>query len=475
MDFQAYTLQKHNEWACLQLKAPDSDTRTPIHLCCVIDTSASMSTDFKLENVKRSLQFLLDFLTPQDMISIITFSQAAQTILTPTLVTSLEKDNIRTRISLINVESNTNISGGIIQARSVLMTDTSMKQSILLLTDGVANVGLTKSTDILKLVRNTISGTSMSCVGYGTDHNVDLLQNMATEGSGSYYVVNNLEDVAVVFGDVLGGLISCFAQQIHIILPSGVEVKSRYSMIPLSDKTEVVIGDLSSSMEATFLAKIPTGSVVTVTGYNLQTHTPFEMNTVVQMIDDEEHQVNGEAHYLRFEVLNLIEITNSILKRFNATHDEIKSQLEMVKECITTISNHQVNHAHTLWGLLIQELNTCKSGLENYNNRHHYDMGALMTQRADYLGRMRGIATQEPDMPSTMPSAVPVTRTFSNYVQRQISAQMSATVATPMDPRNVSCDSSPSMVPLPYDMLPIPPIALTRQVACGGGVCGSML
>jgi hypothetical protein len=409
------------------------------------------------------------------MISIITFSQAAQTILTPTLVTSLEKDNIRTRISLINVESNTNISGGIIQARSVLMTDTSMKQSILLLTDGVANVGLTKSTDILELVRNTISGTSMSCVGYGTDHNVDLLQNMATEGSGSYYVVNNLEDVAVVFGDVLGGLISCFAQQIHIILPSGVEVKSRYSMIPLSDKTEVVIGDLSSSMEATFLAKIPTGSVVTVTGYNLQTHTPFEMNTVVQMIDDEEHQVNGEAHYLRFEVLNLIEITNSILKRFNATHDEIKSHLEMVKECIVTVSEHQVNHAHTLWGLLIQELNTCKSGLENYNNRHHYDMGALMTQRADYLGRMRGIATQEPDMPSTMPSAVPVTRTFSNYVQRQISAQMSATVATPMDPRNVSCDSSPSMVPLPYDMLPIPPIALTRQVACGGGVCGSML
>jgi hypothetical protein len=470
-----------------------------------------MSTDFKLENVKRSLQFLLDFLTPQDMISIITFSHAARTILSPTLVTSLEKDNIRTRISLINVESNTNISGGIIQARSALIADTTMKQSILLLTDGVANVGLTKSADILELVRNTINefnGTSMSCVGYGTDHNVDLLQNMATEGSGSYYVVNNLEDVAVVFGDVLGGLISCFAQQVHIILPSGVEVKSRYSMMPLSDKTEVVIGDLSSSMEATFLAKIPTGSVVTVTGYNLQTHTPFEMNTVVQLIEDEEHQVNGEAHYLRFEVLNLIETTNSILKRFNATQDEIKVQLEKVKECIVTVSEHQVNHDHSLWVILIQELNTCKSGLENYNNRHHYDMGALMTQRADYLGRMRGIASHEPDLPSiipsAVPSAVPVTRTFSNYVQRQISAQMSATVATvatPMDPRNISCDSSPSMVPLPYDMLPIPPIALTRQDTCGGspsmvplpydmlpippialtrqdtcgGVCGSML
>jgi Mg-chelatase subunit ChlD len=477
MDFQAYTLQKHNEWACLQLKAPDSSERTPIHLCCVIDTSASMSTGCKLENVKRSLQFLLDFLTPQDMISVITFSQSARTILSPTPVTHLEKDNIRARISLINVESNTNISGGIIQARSALMADTSnMKQSILLLTDGVANVGLTKPADILELVRNTIngfSGTSMSCIGYGTDHNVDLLQNMATEGSGSYYVVNNLEDVAVVFGDVLGGLISCFAQQVHIVLPPGTEVKARYSMMSLADKLEVIIGDLSAGMEAAFLAKIPTGGIVTVTGYNLQTHTPFEMNTVVQSLDDEEHQVNGEAHYLRFEVLNLIETTNIILKRYNVTQDEIKAQLEKVKECITVVSEHQNNHTHSLWEILIQELNTCKNGLENHNNRHHYDMGALMTQRAGYLGRMRGIASQEPDLPSGVPAATPVTRTFSNYVQRQISAQMSATVATPstpMDPRNASCESSPSMVPLPYDMLPIPPIALTRQDACGGSI-----
>jgi hypothetical protein len=36
-----------------------------------------------------------------------------------------------------------------------------------------------------------------------------------------------------------------------------------------------------------------------------------------------------------------------------------------------------------------------------------------------------------------------------------------------LNPNNVSCESSPNMVPMPYDLLslPIPPIALTRQVA----------
>jgi hypothetical protein len=429
-----------------------------------------MTTNFKLENVKRSLHFLLDFLTPQDMISVVTFSQTAHTILPATNVTSLEKDNIRTRISLIQYDSNTNISGGIIQARGVLQGNISnVKQSILLLTDGVANVGLTKPQDILELVKNTITtvdGVSMSCIGYGIDHNVDLLQMLATEGSGSYYVVNNLEDVATVFGDVLGGLISCFAQQVHIMLPAGTEIKSRYAMTTNNDKIGIVVGDMSAGMEATILAKIPTDGIIELSGYNIKSHTPFTMNTIVKNNKSVELQANGEAHYLRFQVLNLIETTNTMLKRNINIDNEIKEQKEKVKEFTSVILEHQRMYSHSLWDILLQELNTCKVGLDNYNNRNHYEMAALMTQRAGYLGRMRGIATQEPsDI-----SSVPVTRTFSNYVQRQISSQLYATVASPnssLNPNNVSCESSPSMVPLPYDLLslPIPPIALTRQVA----------
>lgn len=461
MDFQAYTIQKYGEWACIQLKAPDSEARTPIHLCCVIDTSASMSTDSKLENVKRSLQFLLDFLTPQDTISVVTFSQVAHTIVAPTAVTALEKDNIRTRISLINSESNTNISGGLIQAHSLLETDTSnVKQSILLLTDGVANVGLTKPKDIIELVKNTIngfSGTSLSCIGYGTDHNVELLQTMATEGSGSYYVVNNLEDVAVVFGDVLGGLISCFAQQVHIILPAAIEIKSRYAM----SSNEVIVGDMSAGMEATILAKIPAGCMAELTGYDLKSHSTFRLTSVVQNNLNEELQINGEAHYLRFTVLDIIEATNTLLKQHGVSKDDIKSHKNKVKECIDTITGHMKSHTHSLWDILLNELNTCINSLDNYNSRNHYEMAGLMTQRAGYLGRMRGIATQ--DNTQEPMNSTPVMNVFSNTLQRHISEQMSANINTPVgDP----IPNSPPMRATSIDIasLPIPPIALTRQV-----------
>lgn len=449
MNFQAYTLSKHPEWACLQVKAPDSETRTPVHLCCVIDTSASMESFGKLENVKRSLQFLLDFLGPQDSISVITFSEAARTILTQTAVSAAEKDNIRARISIIRIESNTNLSAGIIQARDSLQIDTSgSKQGILLLTDGVANMGLTRPADIIDLVRNTISkfnGTSISSVGYGTDHNVELLQSISTEGGGSYYVVNNLEDVATVFGDILGGLVSCASQQVRIALPVGTEVKSRYGTNTVGDKVEIVIGDMPAGAEAAFLAKIPSGTDATLKGYDLVAHSTYEINSTVVTTEDATLQINGEAHYIRFEVLALIEQSRNYMSHFSAAADT-NAHIEKIKACITSITEYRCEHEHSLWDILLEELNTCKRLLEN---RHlaALDTPHIMTQHAGYLGRMRGLAATVSQVPAgdpmtgvfsggdgcgdpdAIPAPPPLGRTFSNYAQRQISSQLCATVS----------------------------------------------
>ena len=490
MNFQAYTLSAHNDWACLQVKASDSEARTPVHLCCVIDTSASMESSSKLENVKKSLQILLDFLGPQDSVSVITFSEAAKIILTQTAVTSNEKDNIRARISIIRIESNTNLSAGIIRARECLQIDTSnIKQGILLLTDGVANLGLTRPQDILELVRNTIdkfSGTSISSVGYGNDHNIELLQSISTEGGGSYYVVNNLEDVASVFGDILGGLVSCAAQQVRAILPAGTEVKSRYATNTAGNQMEIVIGDLPAGSEAAFLAKIPTGCPVTFKGYDLMTHNTFEVNTPITTTSDEILQLNGEAHYIRFEVLALLEQSRGLVNYF-AVPEDVTRQISKIDDCINTITSHRTAHEHSLWDILLEELNTCKYTLQN--RRHmNPDTPNIMTQHAGYLGRMRGLPaalsqipniqnnhTSDDDIcddPYTNLTPVHLGRTFSNYAQRQISSQLTATVSHSQVVPNSSvysgtqnpgsCTTSPALRPM-NNGLPIPEVSLSPE------------
>ena len=293
MNFKVFTLSKNPEWACIQIKAPESEARVPVHLCCILDISGSMDDNNKLINVKKSLYYLLDLLGSQDKISIITFSDNAKTIINQ--VFGSEKENIRTQISFIRADSSTNLSAGIIQAHETLLTDSTYKQGILILTDGEANAGLIKTVDIIQLVRNITNkfiNTSISCIGYGLQHNTELLQNISTEGKGSYYIVNNLEAVATVFGDILGGLVSCVAQQVRVILPVGTQLKSRYTTNTILNDMEIIIGDMTAGFEAVFLAKIDRHFRVSLKGYNLLNNEYFVIESHV-MSDNIEEQLNA--------------------------------------------------------------------------------------------------------------------------------------------------------------------------------------
>lgn len=437
MNFQAVSLHNHPEWAMIRIKAPESDARTPIHLCCVIDVSASMGVDYKLENVKSSLGFLLDFLGASDTISIITFSQKAKVIVNRVRVTNDEKENIRARISLINVVSNTNLSDGIIASHDCLGLDTDMvKQGVLLLTDGVANMGVTATPALLELVRATVNkfpGTTMSCIGYGTDHNVDLLRSISAESGGSYYVVNNLEDVAAVFGDVLGALMSCSFQRMRITFPGGTEVKTRYGVERTIENdggmVEVIIGDLPAGMEAVVLARAGVGTQIGMKGFDIQTHSTFAAGCVVASVDDEELQTAGEVHYLRFEVLGIIEGARALLANISTTRERLDQEVTRIDGCITRITEYSAAHAHTLWDVLLEELRTCKSMILNHR-RGDMESPQVLGQRTMYLANMRGIpatCSQVGTSDENIPPAPPVLRTFSNAVQQSISSQLQTT------------------------------------------------
>ena len=60
--------------------------------------------------------------------------------------------------------------------------------------------------------------------GYGKDHNAKLLGELAaTTRDGSYYFVNNEQDVSTAFGDALGGVLSVVAQNVMLtITPSTI-------------------------------------------------------------------------------------------------------------------------------------------------------------------------------------------------------------------------------------------------------------
>ena len=413
MNFKAFTLSKNSEWVCIQAKAPESEARIPVHLCCIIDTSGSMDDDKKLINVKNSLYYLLDFLCPEDKISIITFSNTAKTIINQTFCS--EKETIRTQLSLIQSESSTNLSAGIIQAQETLLTDSNYKQGILLLTDGEANAGLTKIPDIIQLVHNMEKfNTTISCIGYGLCHNGELLQSISTEGKGSYYIVNNLESVATVFGDILGGLVTCVAQQVQVMLPVGTEVKSRYAT-NTDESMNIMIGDMTAGFEAIFFAKIAHRFRVSLKGYNLLKQEHFVVNTHVMTYDNIKDQLHAYANYIRFEVIDVLE----------------SPTMEKIDAYIAKITEYKTENDIAMWDILIQQLKQAKKSF----GRHD----PYLRQTLGCLGVMRGISDDH---------------VFSNSIQRQFSNQLSQNVN--------QYDDLPDLIEIPESSQMETPVRLTR-------------
>jgi hypothetical protein len=206
-------------------------------------------------------------------------------------------------------------------------------------------------------------------------------------------------------------------------------------------------------------------------------HNTYEINSPVVTTEDAVLQINGEAHYIRFEVLALIEQSRSFMSHFGAPAD-VGAHIRKITTCIATITEYRREHEHSLWDILLDELNTCKRTLEN---RHlaTTDTPQIMTQHAGYLGRMRGLPATMSQVHSGSggygdPASIPppptlVTRAFSNSAQRQISSQLCATVSggaahptQTQDPYDVHSAALPPMPPMP----PMPTGPLVRQIAC---------
>ena len=418
MAFTASIVPHAPEWACIQLQAPQSSARVPVHLCVLVDASLSMDSDEKLANVKRSLHVLVEQLGPQDQLTIITFSDRATALLSAADV--VEKAALHERIALIQTEGSTNLAAAIAVSMDSLHTGFARKQGILLLTDGHANSGIVTQSGILHLVgivTTKFHGTSISCIGYGTDHNGPLLKEISKEGGGAYYVVTRLDQVAEVFGDVLGGLMSCAYQQATVILPLSVKVRSAYPVRTLHANQEILLGDLASEGKAVILAQLPVGHPITMKTFHrgMMTSMMLECKVLRGPNADE-----ANAHYLRADLVTLMEDLTK-----NPTEAQ-RSKIAAYRVLLTEF--HEKAADKTLWDLLLTELHYCGTRLEEAltHGISREDWEQTMTQRTACMGLMRGISSQSNDVPGYR---------FSNETQRNISSQFQDSVEEPGAPQ----------------------------------------
>jgi len=188
--------------------------RTPLNISLVMDRSGSMASENKLENVKKACNLVIDNLTSEDKLSIIAYDHNVNIVQGSGFVKN--KSVLQQKINEIQTSGSTNLSGGMLEGFAQV-TNTYEKKSVnrvLLLSDGLANQGITSTAKLQDIVQKKYSqdNIAISTFGVGADFNEDLMTNLAEYGRGNYYFISSPDTIPEIFKNELDGLLSVVAQ-----------------------------------------------------------------------------------------------------------------------------------------------------------------------------------------------------------------------------------------------------------------------
>jgi len=439
------------------LKGQTRNSRQPVHMMLLVDTSGSMETEEKLSSVKRSIQLMLSLLSPEDRLSLVTFSDDSKTFLNRVVPTPEERQAILYRVQNLIADGSTNMSAGLLEVRDLVEPPSSgRKQGLLLLTDGHANVGVHSEQgliEILQRIQSESPGLSLTTVAYGVDHNAEMLTNMAKAGGGAYNVVTNLEDVATVFGDILGGLVSVSAQKVEVQFPPGAQAFTSYRCATdPTGMTTVYVGDIYADGEVTILFKsAPNQGPIRIKGTDMTTLNPVDTviePTVLQTIQD--IPVSLSMAEYRQKVV-------ALLTQMRGARGLLRAEAESL---LQQIQDDDRIRTHPLKPILIEDI---QKALELSQRGHMTQQETIeMAQHSAYLGMGRGLRSitthvaQAPRLrrqvaattlsqedpgstsrPPTPPQAPALTQTmtspFANRYQTQIATVMRTMSSQPQD------------------------------------------
>ena len=202
-------------------------------LVFAIDVSGSMAREDRLELVKRSLRLLVDQLRPADEVGIVIYGDRGAVLLDPT--EGGDKDTILRAIDRLRPGGSTYVEDGLRLAYEMAAQRVRFGRitRVMLLSDGVGNVGRTGADEILNQVRFHLNqGVTLTTVGFGMgNYNDILMEQLANDGDGAYHYVDTLSEARNVFVDNLVGTLQNIAKDAKIQVQFNPAVVRSYRLL----------------------------------------------------------------------------------------------------------------------------------------------------------------------------------------------------------------------------------------------------
>lgn len=267
-------------------KVVGRDQAKPAHLVFVIDTSGSMDRDDRLPLVRQSLAMVLDQLSPQDRVSVVSYGTEANLLVEA--APASDRQRILDALENLQTGGSTNLLGGVELGYKVAQRQfvTNGVNRVILNSDGVANVGPSEADDLLDqagLFRK--QGVTFTSVGFGAGNYDDrLLEQLANKGDGDYLFVGSLDEAKRVFVDELAATRPTIAFDAKIQVDFDPARVRRYRLIGYENRDiadvdfrndTVDAGEVGSGQSATALYELELHGHIFTTGYEPDLGTVF--------------------------------------------------------------------------------------------------------------------------------------------------------------------------------------------------------
>ncbi|MEX1361682.1 MAG: VWA domain-containing protein [Nannocystaceae bacterium] len=219
----------HETFVLVEVGAPEDraiDARAAANLSIVIDTSGSMKGK-RLDNAVAAARGMVARLRPDDTVSIVTYAGRAELLLAPSAVGSLDRLVLDRTLAGLRGGGHTCISCGVDLARAQLRRRSGAVDRILLLSDGVANRGMTRTTQFRSMGDQLRSErTAVASVGVDLDYDERALFALSQASNGHHYFVEDPSGLPAVFDREARNLTGTVADRVDVDveLAEGVEL-----------------------------------------------------------------------------------------------------------------------------------------------------------------------------------------------------------------------------------------------------------
>ena len=205
----------------------------------LIDVSGSMQGENRIGLVKKSFNMLVDTLSDNDTVSIVTYASNEKIVLEG--AKGANKEAIKRAINNLVANGSTYAQKGLQTAYEIAAKYfiNGGNNRILIASDGDFNAGISDPVRLKEFIQDKAkSGVYISALGFGMgNYRDDMMRAIAQNGNGIFAYIDSIEEAKRVLIDKADNTFCVVAQDVKSKLEFNPELVSEYRLIGYENKT----------------------------------------------------------------------------------------------------------------------------------------------------------------------------------------------------------------------------------------------